>query len=78
MSAHCRHRRQQPELDLLRAPDALAAAQPVRRPAAGAVGLRAAGRLLHHGVRLPQRPRARHADRQRARHVPAARTRVPR
>ena len=70
---HTRGRRQQPELDLLRAPDAVAAAQPVWGPADGSLGQRRAGRHLHHGLRLPQRPRAHYRDGQWARDIPAPR-----
>lgn len=64
-------RRQQPELHLLRVPDALAAALAVWRPHAGQVGQLQRRGLLHPGVRLPQRAGPPHRDRQRPRHVPA-------
>ena len=73
-----RCRRQQPELYILRAPDAVAAAQPVWWPPDGAVGERHSGRLFHHGLRLPERPRPHHRAGQRPRHVPTARARVQR
>jgi len=72
------HRRQQPQLYILRAPDALAAAQFVWRPSAGALGQRAAGRLLHHCIGLPQCPRPYRRDGQWIRHIPTTWTRVPR
>ena len=68
--------RQQPELNLLRAPDALAAAQPVWGPDAGPLGECGAGRLLHHGLRLPQRPGPCGGDGQWTGHIPAPWPRV--
>lgn len=69
---------QQSELDLLRAPDTLSAAQPVWRPAARPLGQLHHGRLLHPRLRLPQCPGSHHRDWQRPGHLPAEGSRVQR
>ena len=69
---------QQLELHLLWAPDALTAALTVRWPVHGAVGPCHTRRLLYHGLRLPQCPRAHHWDGQWPGHLPAQRARVQR
>lgn len=76
LSWRCRW--QQFELDFLRAPDPLSAAQPLWRLTARPLGELQHGWLLHPRVRLPQRSGAHHRNRQRPCDLPAEGSRVQR